>query len=294
MAGGATALGVAGVLLLGVGSSLVRPDWLAAALLPVHGTSRFSPYQTVDARVSAAQAAWMIALAVTGAALFAAGDRRARVAALLPAVLGVAVAIAVVPRGDDYVQSPIDPVARELVCADGTPQVCVSRVNAGVLDDLTPLAREGLALLAKLPNPPTAVHEDTAVYMLDVAPAPRRADIVVIDIRIDKRGRLGHPDIVVAEIVNGLGVRGDATCRDRDPSVERAAAFYLMGRQPVSDVGFIPEAIDESADINAEAVTLWQGLRKLPENEALARVAAVRRAILTCESSKGLLSGSAR
>jgi hypothetical protein len=131
--------------------------------------------------------------------------------------------------------------------------------------------------------------------MLDEAPPSRREDVVVIEVRIDKRGRLGHPDIVVAEVVGGLGVRSDPNCRgDRDLSVERAAAFYLMGRQPVSDVGFIPGAIQESAEINAEAVTLWQGLRKLPENEALARVAAVRRAILACESNEGLLSGSTR
>ncbi|MEU6021547.1 hypothetical protein [Micromonospora sp. NPDC047134] len=288
----APALAVAGVLLVFL-SAIRLDDWLAAALNPVHGSSMFHAYQTIDNRVSGALAISMAALAVTGLLLFVAGGWRARTAAVVPLVLGLTAAIAVVPRDEDVVNWPVDPVARELVCTDDTPTVCVSRIHANVLDALTPLAREGLTVLAKLPNAPTAVHEDTHMYMLDEV-RPPRSDAVTIPVRIDERGKLAHPDAVLIEIVKGLGVSYELQCQNRDEVVERAAAYWLLGREPQSDVGVIPELIFEDPEINTEAVTLWQGLRELPDDEALARVTAVRDALLDCADISGILPGSAR
>ncbi|MEV4713757.1 hypothetical protein [Micromonospora sp. NPDC049374] len=288
----APALAVAGVLLIFL--SVIRlPDWLAAAISPVHGTVPFHAYQTIDNRVSGALAISMAALAAAGLLLFVADGWRTRTAALVPVVLGLVVATAVVPRDEGVLNWPVDPVARELVCTDDAPTVCVSRVNANVLDALTPLAREGLTALAKLPDAPTAVHEDTRTLMSDDVSSPEDG-IVRIPVRIDKSGGLAHPAAVVTEVVRGLGVGYDGQCQNRDDVVERAAAYWLLAREPQSDVGVIPGMIEESPEINVEAVALWRGLRELPEDEALDRVTAVRDALRLCTDVTGILSGTAR
>lgn len=282
----APALGVAGVLLVFF-TAVANPDWLAAVLSPMYGTGQFSPDQTIDGGVSGALAIWMAGLAAAGAVLLTATRGRARAAAVLPVVIGLGLAVAVVPRDHDRLTWPIDPVARELVCTDDAPKVCVTRVNAGVLDELAPLAREGLAVLAQLPDPPTVVREGGFGL---TAPGPGE---VRIPVRVDKNGGLAHPSVVVYEVVNRLGVESAARCPG-DPTVMRAAAYWLLGREPESDFGVVPEVTFEDESINAEAVRLWQGLAKLPRDEALARVAAVRQAALNCQDPAGLLSRAVR
>ncbi|WBB73066.1 hypothetical protein O7602_25790 [Micromonospora sp. WMMD1128] len=288
----APALGVAGVLVVFF-TAIGPPDRLAAVISPVHGSSQFNDYQTIDNRVSGALAIWLTGLAGAGLLLFLAGGWRTRTAAVVPLALGLVTATAVVPRDPDVLNWSVDPVARELVCTDDTPTVCVSRVHAQVLDTLAPLAREGLTTLAKLPDAPTAVHEDTRVISHDGDwPAPRNG-VVTIEVRIDKRGGLAHPAAVAPEVVRGLGVGYDGQCRNRNDVVERAAAAWLLGREPRSDVGLVPGLVEEDPGINPEAVTLWRGLRELPDGEALARVTAVRDALRTCQDPAGLLSGRA-
>ncbi|MGW0502861.1 hypothetical protein [Micromonospora sp. NPDC003241] len=288
----APALGVAGVLVVSV-SMFIRPDWLAAAVSPIYGTSQFHAYQTIDNRVSGALAIWLALLAVAGLVLFVAGGWRTRTAALVPVLLGLGAAVAFVPRDPAVLDAPVDPIARELVCTDDAPTVCVSRVNTKVLDDLTPLAREGLAALAKLPDAPTAVHEDTSTYGRGGA-TPSRDDVVEVPVRIDKHGGLAHPGVVAVEVVRGLGVPTDVECRQHHEAVERAAAYWLLGREPQSDVGLIPGMIQEDPELNSEALALWQGLREVSAEEALARVTAVRDAKRACEDTSELLSRSTR
>ncbi|MEU8209145.1 hypothetical protein AB0B85_08080 [Micromonospora sp. NPDC049044] len=284
----APVLAVAGVLLVFF-TAIMRPDWMGAILSPAYGSSPFYAFQTIDPRVTAVLALFMGGLALTGVLLLVARGRRASVAAVLPVLLGFGVAAAIVPRDEAALVAPVDPVARELVCTDDAPKVCVTRVNANVLDALTPLARQGLAVLAKMPDAPTQVYEDRRAYLIEDAPA-RDADIVTIVVRIDDHGGLAHPDAVVPEMVFGLGTGyGNPEC-ERNGAVERAAAYHLLGREPVSDVGVIPEMIEEEPQLNAEAVTLWQGLQKLPAPEAMSRVTAVRDAILACQDPTGLLS----
>lgn len=284
----APVLAVAGVLLVFF-TAIMRPDWVGAILSPAYGSSAFYPFQTIDPRVTAVLAIFMGGLALTGVLLLVAQGPRTSAAAVLPVLLGFGVAAAIVPRDEASLVAPIDPVARELVCTDDAPKVCVTRVNANVLDALTPLARQGLAALGKMPNAPTQAHEDTRAYLTGDVPG-RDADIVTIDVRIDDHGGLAHPAAVVPEMVFGLGAGyGNLDC-ERDGAVERAAAYHLLGREPVSDVGVIPEMIEEDPQLNAEAVALWRGLQKLPAPEALSRVTAVRDALLTCQDPTGLLS----
>ncbi|MDG4805582.1 hypothetical protein O7634_02265 [Micromonospora sp. WMMD1120] len=283
----APALAVTGVLLVFF-TAVMRPDWLGAVLSPAYGSSQFYPFQTVDPRVTGALAIWMGALGLTGVLLLVTRGRFARATAVLPALLGLGVAAAIVPRDEGTLIAPVDPVARELVCTDDAPRVCVTRVNANVLDTLAPLARDGLGVLAKLPGTPTQVHEDRQVWAeSDNLPVPDD-DILTITVGIDEHGGLAHPASVATRIVLSLGVDGTAEC-PRNGAVERAAAYYLLGREPVSDVGVIPGMISEEPEMNAEAVALWRGLRDLPAAAATSRVAAVRAAILQCRDSTGLL-----
>ncbi|KOX10616.1 membrane protein [Micromonospora sp. NRRL B-16802] len=284
----APVLAVAGVLLVFF-TAIMQPDWMAAVLSPAYGSGSFYPFQTIDAGVTAALAIWMVGLALTGVLLLVARNPRVWLAAALPVLLGFGAAAAIVPRDEATLVAPVDPVARELVCTDDAPKVCVTRIHANVLDTLTPLAREGLAVLAKLPNAPTQAHEERRAYLIEGAPA-RDLDVVTVFVRIDERGGLAHPDVVVPEMVFGLGIGYADTRCERNGAVERAAAYYLLGRQPVSAVEEIPEVFEEDPETTAEAVALWQGLRKLPEPEALSRVTAVRDAILACRDSTGLLS----
>ncbi|MET8091462.1 hypothetical protein [Micromonospora sp. NPDC005220] len=284
----APALAVAGVLLVFF-TTIMRPDWLGAVLSPAYGSNPFYPFQTIDPRVTGALAIWMGALAFTGVLLLVTRSPYARVAAVLPALLGLGAGAAIVPRDEATLIAPVDPVARELVCTDDAPTVCVTRVNANVLETLTPLAREGLAVLAKLPDAPTQVHEDRRSFALPDEMPAGNDDIITITVRIDDRGGLAHPASVVPEIVLSLGVDFTGECQ-RNGAVERAAAYYLLGREPVSDVGVVPGMISEDPLLNAEAVTLWRGLRELPSSEATARIAAVRAAILACRDTTGMLS----
>ncbi|MEV4350723.1 hypothetical protein AB0J83_40220 [Actinoplanes sp. NPDC049596] len=282
-------LTVAGVLFV-VYAAIAAPLWPGAVLSPMYGSLQSYPYQTIDGRVSAAFAVWMAGLAVTGALLLVTERRRLRVAAVVPALIGIGLAVATVPRDPAALTAPIDPAAAHLVCTGDAPAVCVSRVKAGVLDELTPLAREGLAVLNRLPGTPTEVHEDIRPDGSWKTPAAPRTDVVLIEVTVDSRGRLAHPDAVVPMVVGSLGVTSYGPCDNRYAGVERAAAYYLLGREPVSDVGVMPGVTGESPGTNRSAVTLWRQLRTLPRAVALARITAVRQAIIDCRDSSELLS----
>ncbi|MEV4343845.1 hypothetical protein AB0J83_05145 [Actinoplanes sp. NPDC049596] len=282
----APALGVAGVLVIFYGA-IMKPRWAGAALSPVFGSGGFFRYQTIDSRVSAALAITMTGLAVTGLLLLVAGRPGLRAAAVLPVVVAAGLAFTIVPRDEATLLGPSDQRARELVCTDDAPKVCVTRIDQNVLPALTPLARQGLAALAKVPGGPTAVHEENYEFgRWDEI--PRDNSVVTVSVGIDDHGGLANPDSVVHGVVSGLGVVYQEDC-ERDGAVERAAAYYLMGRRPVSDVGVVPGVIEESPEITTEAVKLWERLQALPSSEALTRVAAVRQALVDCKSPVGLL-----
>ena len=274
----APALAVAGLgVLMLLPAATGHREWLAQVFAPTRGMGLFTPYPTVPGGVSVAQTIWLAALAATALVLLAAGSRRARAAALLPAVLGAAVTVLVAPSGSDFADAPMDTVARELVCADGTPQVCVSRIHAGLLPEVTPLARRGLTMLAKLPNAPAGAAENINTFA-DENAQPQRPDTVLLDIDVDSRGHLAGDADFLPRMLNAAGVDTGACAETLSGPVSRAAAYWLMDLEP----GLI--------DTDAETHTLWQGLRDLPEAEATARIAAVRRAALDCQNLDELLT----
>ncbi|WP_305789427.1 hypothetical protein [Symbioplanes lichenis] len=282
-------LAVAGIgLLMTIGAVRGAPEWLAYVLSPMYGMSLYTDWQTVGGRTSAAQAIWLTALAIAALVLLMAGSWRTRLTALLPAALGAALAIAVIPHGDDFVPHPIDPVAQEFVCTNDAPAVCVTRVRAGLLDDFAPLARQTLGALAKLPDPPTTVREDTTTYQpLTLAPQP--PGVILADLYTNARGKLIGQLPTQFGMMQSAFSTGERCEQPGNPAVERAAIFYLLGEKPLPDSEIYAGVVYGDDETNPEAVKLWEGLRQRPEQDALARVAAVRRASLACEPTDGLL-----
>ncbi|MFI7598179.1 hypothetical protein, partial [Actinoplanes sp. NPDC049681] len=283
----APALAVAGLALLLLIPGATRPrGWLALVFSPIYEMNMPDAYATVPGRASAAQATWLAALTVTAVMLFVSSGWRIRVAALLPVVLGATLAITVMPHHNRVVNNAIDPVARELVCAEGEPRVCVSRVHSGLLPEIAPKAREALTILAKLPDPPAQVHEDTTTYGPDFAP-PWQKDVVLYRVEAGQNGHLANETHALAEMVSGAFSTPPGCEHYADPSESLAAAYWLIGREPAADDTYDPDVIPE-------AVGMWQNLRKLPDTKAKALVVTLRRAAQNCSVGDGVLPGSKR
>ncbi len=289
----APALGVAGLgLILLVPVLAGDRVWYSQILAPSYGMGVYTDYQTIDNRVSAAQAIWLVALAGTGLVLLMTGSWRTRLAALLPVALGLAAAVAVVPRSPDGVRNPIDRVAQELVCSDGTPEVCVSRVHSGLLPEATTLGRRALGLLAKVPGTPTVVHEDTTTYLPLTLP-PRNDDVVLMDVRTTGNGRIADERLTLMNMLQGAGARNPACESGGDFEAERAAAWWLLGAEPIPEMKLDTSIFEMDPATDTRILELWRGLEKLPEQEAAARLAELRRGLLACEDVTGVLTRSA-
>jgi hypothetical protein len=287
----APVLGVAGLSVLLAIPWATRPrGWLAMVFSPIDQMNLPGAYATVPGRVSVAQACWMAALAVTAVLLLASGSWRLRVVALVPVLVGAALAITVMPQQNRFVTDAVDPAARELVCTRQAPRVCVSRVHSGLLPEVTSRAREGLAALAKLPGAPREVHEDTTTYPRDGLPVWRE-DVVLLTVVAAPNGHLD--DVSDAAAVVAGAFAGPPDCeKAADPADRLAAASWLTGRAPVSpDSSSLLAAGTYDTEVFADAEQRWQGLRKLPDGEARARVVALRRAAATCSAGAGMLTG---
>ncbi|MEV8512175.1 hypothetical protein [Dactylosporangium sp. NPDC051484] len=271
--------------LMGFPAAIRGQQWLGMLFSPMYGMSRFSDYETVSGRLTAAQTVWLVALVVAVYILHGVEGRRARLAASLPLVLGVAVAITVVPH-DRSVAHAIDPVARELVCTTDAPKVCVARVHSALLPEVTPQARQALALLARLPQPPAEAYEDTTTTWGSGVPelGPDPAGVALMTITVDDRGHLAFPNDLVPRIVGRVLANVGRCPGGLDSSVLRAATYWLVGTEPPDE----PRVDDDRR--NDHVRQLWQGLLKLPEARALARVAAVREGALRCADLEGMLS----
>lgn len=275
----APALGVAGLGFLLLIPAATRPDgWRALVFSPIYEMNMPDKYQTVPGPASVSQTVWLVGLAVTALLLFALGNWRLRIAALLPAVLGATLAVAVMPRDSRYVTDAVDPAARELVCAGTDSHLCVSRVHSGLLPGMTTAADQGLTILTKLPGAPTRVHEDTTTYRPEFTPV-WHDDVALIEVAPDRAD-------VTADVVAAAFAAPPSCNQPVALVVRRAAAFYLIGREPALD----PADSAFDAEGLAAAKQLWQGLRALPSAQAMSRLEALRHAALTCAPTDGLLS----
>ncbi|MFG1605371.1 hypothetical protein [Actinoplanes sp. NPDC049265] len=282
-------LAVAGLAFLLLIPGWTRPrGWLALVFSPIYEMNMPDAYATVPGRASAAQAIWLGALAVAALMLLV-GDWRLRTAALLPAVLGAVLAIGVMPHQSRVVIGAVDRAAKELVCADGEPVVCVSRVHAGLLPEVATRARAGLAIVAKMPGAPTRVHEDTTTYYPDVYPE-WHDDVALLSIDVGPDGHLRDTadvaaDVAVAAFASPPACEKSVSFRER-----LAAAYWLVGREPKPD----PEVVGADPAPFTEAANLLRDLRQLPAGDAMARVAKLRQAAITCSAEDGMLTRGAR
>ncbi|SDS70586.1 hypothetical protein [Actinoplanes derwentensis] len=279
-------LGVAGLAALLLIPGATSPNgWMALLLSPIFDMNMPQPYETVPGVASAAQALWLAGLAGTAMLLLISADWRLRVAALLPVALGFAVGVMVMPHTDRVVTA-VDTRAQELVCTADEPRVCLSRVHAGLLPEVTGPAREALTLLATVPGAPNRVHEDTSTYSPDVFP-PREADVVLLDITVGQDAHLEDREDLAANVLI-KAFRNPWSCENTSAGEDAmAAAFWLLDREPAlhgeDDQGFAEDA-----------TARWRALVKLPADEAAARVAALRTAATNCAAADGILLGGAR
>ncbi|MEU1241490.1 hypothetical protein ABZ388_14120 [Micromonospora parva] len=264
-----------------------RQEPAGVLLLPTF--TGLDDFQTIATRVSLLQALWLVSLAVTGLLLLGAVRRRAVAFAVLPALLGVAVALPLLPVGGARGAAVVDPVAVELVCDNDGPQVCVTRTHAALLPDVVGPARQALAMMAaKLPNAPVrAVQTQQVTYWArpdpDTAPARHSADTIVFDTptinrvgRADLSGDYFLPALLEAAWRQECGdqsVRGDVY------EARMVAAAWLTGRPPAPQPGWPPSEM-------AQLVGAYQALVNLPEVEQRRRMAAAREGALACRDDE--------
>jgi hypothetical protein len=227
-----------------------------------------------------------------------------RVAGVAALLAGLTLSVYIMPPGHTN-QLRVDAAAQRLVCADGTPQVCVTAVHEYELAVVTPAARAALTLLAKLPGAPTRAIEWRADAVSTSDPeqylgATPKAEPGTVLFRIDRRSpstSLGDmfdwgptPSAsLTAHMVNGAGTTMNG-CRRGDPVALGAAGAWLMGVDvlPLDDRDFLYSEADR-AEITATVRTL----RAVGEREQLRRVTALRDAANSCRTDnlRGILTG---
>ncbi|MGI5145266.1 hypothetical protein ACQEVC_02500 [Plantactinospora sp. CA-294935] len=288
------ALAVAGVALAGLlpdwlsaaayaGDPAVRPEPAALLLTPVY-LGELHDFQTVVARVNLTQALWLAALAATGLLLFGAVGRRAVALAVLPAVLGAAVAVPLMPTGGYDAAAAVDPDAVELVCDEDGPQVCVTRVHAGLLPDVVGPARQALAMMAaKLPDAPVRAVESQQ-FTLPASSAPSRPEADTLVFPGPPIGRTGRADVSGEPVLLSLlKAAWQQDCADGSgDSIEAylarvVAAAWLTGQPPALEDWW-------ASGERSRVERAYQALVGLPQDEQRRRMAAAREAVLDCRS----------
>ncbi|MFG1762787.1 hypothetical protein ACGFIH_05625 [Micromonospora parva] len=281
------------VMMAGTDATLtrIRPEPSAVLLLPTF-SGEVDDFQTITNRVSLLQMLWLVSLAATGLLLLGAVRRRALALAVLPAVLGAAATVPLLPEGGIRGAAVVDPVAVELVCDNDGQQVCVTRAHAGTLPDIVGPARDTLAVLAaKLPNAPVRAVETRQVYpwarrAADPAPARHSGDTLVFEApSINRSGGVDLSDgYFVSSLFRAVWEQecGDRSAQDDEILARIVATAWLTDQPPVLESWW------DSAQVE-RAQRAHQALVSLPQAEQRQRVAAAREAALDCRAD-GLLT----
>ncbi|GLY92905.1 hypothetical protein [Actinoplanes sp. NBRC 103695] len=243
-------------------------------------------------------------LLLGGLLLGAGASRLLRAAGLAVAAAGVVLTVVITPLGPGS-RYQVDAAAQRLVCADGTPQVCVTAVYAYELPTVTPAVRRALTLLAKLPGAPSRAVQWRADAASTFDPAQFRGTTPKVEpgtvlFRIAPGNRLlGTGDLfrtkaldpvaLTANIVNGAGTTMNG-CRLGDEVALGAAGAWLMDVDvlPLTDNQF---TYDDGA--RAEIAATVRALRELPPQEQVRRVTALRDAANACRNDdlRSILAG---
>ena len=267
------------VLLLPVQISKGADPGVAALLSPVFEED-LREYSMIAPSVNLGQLCWFAGLALGALLLVLFGRRIFSIAALVPVVLGLVVAVPILSAAPATgIQA--DPGAAAEVCThDNGPAVCVTAAHAKGLDTLTGPARQALVALAKLPGAPTSVHEVTSDRT-----GAQPADQVWFDADNYTPGTGWDTTSgaeLEAKILAGAGTR---PCDPADYAVRAISAAWLLGQYPAPGL-----AVDDQAE-SAKRDAMWHALTALPQTQQAQRIAAVRSAGLTCGDVGAALTG---
>jgi hypothetical protein len=220
-----------------------------------------------------------------GALVMIAGvNRLLRTTGLAVLVVALVLTALVTPRGTTG-RFQVDAAAQRLVCAPGTPQVCVTAVHQDQLDEVAPAARRALALLAKLPGAPTravewradAVSRGDSTQFWGTTPKTEPGTVL-----FGFRSFAGatSPDGVTANLLYGAGTTTNG-CKPGDDVALGAAGAWLLGTDSMPLRG---SGILINGDIERGIRATVTALRQLPEKEQVRRVTALRDAANLCRS----------
>ncbi|GAA3461254.1 hypothetical protein ACFFSW_28430 [Saccharothrix longispora] len=233
-----------------------------------------SAFTSVTGTVSAVQALWWAALATS--AFLLVGPLRRRWVAALPVLLAGAVAVPLLPTSEQEARR-VDPVAAELVCADG---LCLTRAHEDERAALAGPAREALRRLAGLPSPPTSVREVAAPVHQRQPRGPESTDAVWValdEFTYFRRDPL-PADRLVRHLLAGAGTRTCLGIRyEQEDAVRETAARAVMSSWSTGRLEELPGYQAGAGDeADALAASAWDALRALPGAEQAARVQAAR------------------
>jgi hypothetical protein len=259
-------------------------------------------FQFVSAPANLAQAVWLGAVAFAGLALFGAARSRTRVTAVVPVLVGAAIALPILPATADAAWL-VDRRAAETVCTLDKPKVCTLLAYSYALDQLRGPGREALSILAaKLPSPPTRVLVRDETENRPGVEQPADTLLVFVSLYYDDPTRY-KPGYLLQRMTDGAGVRACATpdvpadsqSPDVSAKVDRNLAARLAVGAWLQDQD-VPTARGAKDPILAPARAALAVLRALPTEVQQARVSAYRDAERACSDVDrlGLLTGGER
>ncbi|MEV0698685.1 hypothetical protein AB0I53_12315 [Saccharopolyspora sp. NPDC050389] len=237
------------------------------------GTTR-NAFIAVSGTVSAVQLVWFAAVATTALGLLTASRLGTRIAVLLPAALGIAVAVTALPRDAEAVYV-INEEATALVCTE-TGDVCVTRAHADKLDALTGPARDALSRLGRLPDAPKAVAE---IPTRGMDKTTRHVPPGVLPLDFDEL-ELADEDSTSVRI--GLLSGTDPGC-DTWYGDESQAARTIIASWFVDEFTPLPDYSGREGEIRQLAEPAWQALRALPPEAQPQEVAELRATTQSCQ-----------
>ncbi|WP_329621204.1 hypothetical protein OG357_12445 [Streptomyces sp. NBC_01255] len=165
--------------------------------------------------------AWTAGLAL--AALLAYGLRpaRLRVIALVPLAVAVGAAGQIQRLPADVGPWRPDPALSRQVCDDGSPQVCLTAVDEGLLPDISAALAPLSARLKGVPGAPVR-------WVSGLGGPARPGDVALPAAGQDAvRGRLAHPDLYLNAAVNWLFSDSCESGDGAGPNAERASQVNL-------------------------------------------------------------------
>jgi len=268
----------------GVLPSSVVPNRLAL-LSPVTAEPR-EMLLTLSGSVDLGQTIWLLGLLGTGFALLSAVNRRARLLAVVPVLVGAALALLVLPAAprDTYV---VDRAAAALVC-DGP--VCVTQADRSRLPELALRSKEALRVLhdALGAQAPNSVREDTQLRALS---DERRLSAGVLLVDFDDRL---FADATGEQLTRALVAAGIAPSCFANNAREGGGQGYvavqsiatswalhdprLRSLEGVSDDPYL-------SDVWAEAGVAWQRLLAMPPAAQRAQIAELHATAVSCEGT---------